>query len=330
MSARPRRAATVERALISTTASAAPAWPVTQAPPARLKSTSAGPRPVATAALARTLSTRTRAPVRPASRASAARPTSTSAPPRPAATPGRVSTSTMDSAAPALQATRAVSVRLKSMSAHPIPAVYPARLSVWTVSIVGHVFVMPAIRASPAAPTSMVRISVPPCPCTKWWADPPVLLPCCLRTTECASSPCINSGTCVDGVNLFTCNCLPGYVGHFCQTDVAECASSPCSLPGTIGCVDQVNGWTCTCAVGYSGALCQTDINGTRRSRSRSRAYSPLLCADSALHEMLRICRVRVVPVLTGRHVGLRRRRRRFYVHVSRRLYGSLLRNSSE
>ena len=35
---------------------------------------------------------------------------------------------------------------------------------------------------------------------------------------ECTSTPCQNGATCIDGVNLFTCNCVPGYTGTKCQT----------------------------------------------------------------------------------------------------------------
>ena len=35
---------------------------------------------------------------------------------------------------------------------------------------------------------------------------------------ECASSPCQNGGTCVDVVNAYTCNCVPGYTGDNCET----------------------------------------------------------------------------------------------------------------
>ncbi len=35
---------------------------------------------------------------------------------------------------------------------------------------------------------------------------------------ECSSNPCQNGGTCADGVNKYTCNCVAGYVGTRCQT----------------------------------------------------------------------------------------------------------------
>lgn len=35
---------------------------------------------------------------------------------------------------------------------------------------------------------------------------------------ECASLPCQNQGTCVDGINQFTCSCPPGFTDVLCQT----------------------------------------------------------------------------------------------------------------
>ena len=35
---------------------------------------------------------------------------------------------------------------------------------------------------------------------------------------ECSSSPCQNGGSCVDGVNKYTCKCAAGYGGTHCQT----------------------------------------------------------------------------------------------------------------
>ena len=35
---------------------------------------------------------------------------------------------------------------------------------------------------------------------------------------ECSSLPCMYGGTCADGVDVFTCNCLAGYTGATCET----------------------------------------------------------------------------------------------------------------
>ena len=34
---------------------------------------------------------------------------------------------------------------------------------------------------------------------------------------ECASNPCSNGGSCDDGINQYTCQCVPGYAGSQCE-----------------------------------------------------------------------------------------------------------------
>ena len=34
---------------------------------------------------------------------------------------------------------------------------------------------------------------------------------------DCYPSPCENNGTCIDGVNSYTCTCLPGFEGKNCS-----------------------------------------------------------------------------------------------------------------
>ena len=44
---------------------------------------------------------------------------------------------------------------------------------------------------------------------------------CVLTSTdidECASGPCQNGGTCIDQVNGYQCQCVPGYADLQCQT----------------------------------------------------------------------------------------------------------------
>ena len=35
---------------------------------------------------------------------------------------------------------------------------------------------------------------------------------------ECVNHSCLNGGSCVDGVNNYSCNCLPGFTGDRCET----------------------------------------------------------------------------------------------------------------
>ena len=38
-----------------------------------------------------------------------------------------------------------------------------------------------------------------------------------LDVNECATNPCQNNGTCIDGVNEYNCNCVAGYTGTECE-----------------------------------------------------------------------------------------------------------------
>lgn len=35
---------------------------------------------------------------------------------------------------------------------------------------------------------------------------------------ECVSNACKNDGSCVDGINEYTCNCRVGFMGEQCET----------------------------------------------------------------------------------------------------------------
>ena len=39
---------------------------------------------------------------------------------------------------------------------------------------------------------------------------------------ECAINPCLNGGTCTDGVNNYTCSCAAGFTGKDCETKTSE------------------------------------------------------------------------------------------------------------
>ena len=38
---------------------------------------------------------------------------------------------------------------------------------------------------------------------------------------ECVNHTCANSGSCIDGVNKYSCNCSVGYTGNRCETGMA-------------------------------------------------------------------------------------------------------------
>uniref|UniRef100_A0A8C8SMG2 Notch receptor 3 n=1 Tax=Pelusios castaneus TaxID=367368 RepID=A0A8C8SMG2_9SAUR len=77
-------------------------------------------------------------------------------------------------------------------------------------------------------------------------------------------SSCFNGGTCLDGVNSYTCRCRPGFTGTHCQHEIDECQSRPCLNGGV--CLDGVESYRCTCPQGYTGPQCQTLVDWCRRS----------------------------------------------------------------
>uniref|UniRef100_A0A8C6L8Y8 Sushi, nidogen and EGF like domains 1 n=1 Tax=Nothobranchius furzeri TaxID=105023 RepID=A0A8C6L8Y8_NOTFU len=82
---------------------------------------------------------------------------------------------------------------------------------------------------------------------------------CQINVNECASDPCQNGGTCKDLISRFICDCPPGYTGIHCETDVDECEDRPCF--NNASCVQGTGNFTCVCEPGYVGVACETDIN---------------------------------------------------------------------
>ena len=48
--------------------------------------------------------------------------------------------------------------------------------------------------------------------------SPSTIFPLISDIDECESGPCQNNGTCTDGTNLFSCQCMPGWNGTKCET----------------------------------------------------------------------------------------------------------------
>uniref|UniRef100_A0A8C6SGA2 Fibulin 7 n=1 Tax=Neogobius melanostomus TaxID=47308 RepID=A0A8C6SGA2_9GOBI len=82
--------------------------------------------------------------------------------------------------------------------------------------------------------------------------------PTCRDINECASSPCLNGGTCVDEASQFSCVCAKGWAGVTCQT--ATHAAAATTLPAATNgpfvrpprCTITQGTTHCTCEPGYT------------------------------------------------------------------------------
>ena len=63
---------------------------------------------------------------------------------------------------------------------------------------------------------------------------------------------------CRDLIDGYECDCIVGYEGKQCQTNIDECNSAPC-INGK--CTDEVNAYRCLCEEGYDGVNCERNID---------------------------------------------------------------------
>ncbi|XP_069781342.1 protocadherin Fat 4 isoform X2 [Narcine bancroftii] len=76
---------------------------------------------------------------------------------------------------------------------------------------------------------------------------------------ECLPSPCHNGGICHNLIGRFSCTCPAGFMGTACERDINECQSNPCKNGGS--CHNFPGGFSCACKDGYTGRTCASTIN---------------------------------------------------------------------
>ncbi|XP_060606389.1 fibropellin-1-like isoform X5 [Ruditapes philippinarum] len=80
---------------------------------------------------------------------------------------------------------------------------------------------------------------------------------CTINIDDCVDMPCLNGGTCNDGVNSYVCACQPGFTGQNCEI-IDDCVSMPCANNGS--CIDGVDEVTCICTGQFTGQYCETCV----------------------------------------------------------------------
>ncbi|XP_060069356.1 uncharacterized protein LOC132549433 [Ylistrum balloti] len=76
---------------------------------------------------------------------------------------------------------------------------------------------------------------------------------------ECLSDPCYNGGSCIDGIQSFSCVCTDGWTGPTCLIDKNECYDNPCWNGGI--CNNTDGSFLCNCQSGWTGDDCKTDVD---------------------------------------------------------------------
>lgn len=126
----------------------------------------------------------------------------------------------------------------------------------------------------PHAACSLILGSLPLCTCLPGYTGNGYGLHGCVPLSNvCLTRPCLH-GQCMETASGYVCNCDSGWAGMNCTENINECLSNPCLNGGT--CVDGINAFSCECTRFWTGSLChlpQQVCGGTMSDVSGSFSY---------------------------------------------------------
>ncbi|EDO30849.1 predicted protein, partial [Nematostella vectensis] len=85
-------------------------------------------------------------------------------------------------------------------------------------------------------------------------------------------------GTCIDGINNYTCRCHVGYKGALCDEKERICGEDTC-YPG-VKCREIPDGYECACPAGFNGSRCESDIDDCQPSLCVNGKAKARTCID--------------------------------------------------
>ena len=105
----------------------------------------------------------------------------------------------------------------------------------------------------------------------------------------CSSNPCANGGTCLRNSGIPFCQCMVGFSGMTCSTEVQvvesdPCHSSPCHL-GSTCIVGNTNSFSCLCSGNFTGDLCSEILSSDSSSNIPSVQQPPSVEHNSNVSE---------------------------------------------
>ncbi|XP_030754149.1 protein slit-like, partial [Sitophilus oryzae] len=101
-------------------------------------------------------------------------------------------------------------------------------------------------------------------------------LRCETNIDDCVNNKCDNNATCVDLVNSYECKCLNGFMGEYCERKIPFCTEQYNPCENNARCVDHDSYYTCECLPGFKGQNCSANVDECENHMCQNGA----LCVD--------------------------------------------------